>query len=118
MMNERYTVYRCYKDSNGKIKERTVFKGNPIPKGCCATKEEASNVIDEREKAAFILYESHKEEANVRLDSLETKINTLLDKENASICFSFEGDSHGIYNDNLYLTVTIAGNDYERIVTF
>lgn len=95
-----FTGYSCA-DSD-KVTSR-VF--NTIPKWPLyfLTKEEA---IADRNK--------HKAHAENRLKLAEEAINEVLHEEGVSLGYVMEGDTYGIYNDYMYVSVVVNGYFFKR----
>lgn len=95
-----FTGYSCA-DSD-KVTSR-VF--NTIPKWPLyfLTKEEA---VADRNK--------HKAEATRRLEIAETEINSVLAAHNVNLGYVMEGDTYGIYEDYMYVSVEINGYFFKR----
>lgn len=59
-------------------------------------------------------YARHKPEADKRLDIIEAEFNELQARHGCDIDYFMEGDTHGIYEDYLYISITYEGHYYKR----
>lgn len=56
----------------------------------------------------------HESEANAKLDVAEAEFNALMNTHNVTISYSMQGDTHGIYEDYMYISVEVSGYYFER----
>lgn len=93
-------LYRCH---GSETPSKTTFNSMAKMRNYFATPEEAA--AD---------YRSHKAEAKKRLDAIEQRLNALCEELAFDIDYVMDGDTHGIYEDYLYISVDISGYSYKR----
>jgi hypothetical protein len=101
------TVYRV-DDSTGKV-EPTELKY--IPDFNQHTKH-----FFKSEEDALADYKKHEAVAKLKLGAAEKALNELQEKFNALIYFNLEGDTHGIYNEYMYIEVTEGNYTFKKIL--
>ncbi len=106
----------CYKvcTTFGTIRERTYLAGEPIPKGHHSNIDRAKLAYKAAIALEKIVYEEGKPEADKLLDQVEKEIQDVLAKHKADLFFSYEGDSHGIYEEGLYISISVNNREYMR----
>lgn len=65
----------------------------------------------EKEKAAL---EAARPEAERRLDAMESELGSLMEKYKCYVSYHMAGDTHGIYEDYLYISTNVNGIYFER----
>ncbi len=114
----RVTLYRAQKDIFNNIRTRKILEGDEIPEGCYLTENEALIKYDEDKLAKQQHYLKHKPQALKKLGKLEKDIKELLVESGCNLDYTMEGDTHGIYEDSLILTVNYKGHHYVKKVEF
>lgn len=65
-------------------------------------------------EAAEADYRSRRAEANQRLDAMVDRLNALKSELGCDIGYTMDGDTHGIHDHYLYVSVEIGGYEYQR----
>jgi len=79
---------------------------------------------EEEAREDYRLYLANREElraeaesiANEKLDAAESALRGVLGEHGCRLSFCMEGDTHGIYESGLYLSVSVDGFDFGRKV--
>ena len=102
MKREKILFYRYENKTTGKnnfaITEKMLYGAN---KNCFLTKEEATTHFEESYKIALDRYEKI-------IDGMEKLKESIGD---FSYSYFLDGDTHGIYEDGLYIEISV--NDYD-----
>lgn len=118
-MTNKITVYKDTKSViDGGLRTRTILENEELPKGCYWTEEEALIAYKHNQQKELDAYNKHLPEANSILSKLEKDIKDLLKKSNSDLYFSYEGDTHGIYDERIELSTTINKHNYTKQVYF
>lgn len=88
------------------------------------SKNKRNGYLDTEEEARedYRLYLAKREErraeaesiANEKLDAAESAIRGVLGEHGCSLSFCMEGDTHGIYESGMYLSVSVDGFEFGR----
>lgn len=113
-MDNKTIVYKAYKDMNGKIASRTLLENQSLPKGCYWLESEALEAYNKREAEKLVDYNKYRPLALARLDKLENDIKQLLKDSKADLYFTYEGESHGTYNERMEISTTVNGHEYTK----
>lgn len=104
MKREKVLFYRYENKSTGEnnfvITERMLYSAN---RNCFLTKEEANTHFEESYKTALGRYEKI-------VDGMKKLKESLGD---FSYSYFFHGDTHGIYEDGLYIEISVNGYDFQ-----
>ena len=80
------------------------------------TKEEAKADYLAKQKTIKDRYESGWTKANEMLDNMEYELYELGKKYGGSVSYTYDGDSHGICDESLTISVNYNGNEYTRCI--
>lgn len=111
-----YLAYRCTDISRNS--QRGVMIGDPAPKGWYLTKEEAIAAHEQAKEVEHKEYLALKPEAEKQLDRHEEFLQSYLKDNKVSLDYTMLGDTHGIYEDYMYISISIGKHRYERCIDF
>lgn len=118
-MDNRKLVYHTSRSTlDGSIRTKSIANDSLLPNGYYWTEQEAVNAINLREKIRADDYKKYEPIAMAKLRSTELKIKQLLSYNNCNLDFTYEGDSHGIYDDRIELSININNHQYNKEVRF
>lgn len=114
-MDNRIVVYYDRLELwGGKIKTRMLEPDKDLPKNCFYTEDEARESYNKKLTIAKADFEKHKPIADAKLDKLESDIKSLLASSGCDLYFTYEGDTHGIYDDRMEISTAVNGHEYTR----
>lgn len=114
MSNNRIIVYSSHLSYDGSIRKRAICTDDPIPKGYYLTEEEALQVIRERQTRLKEERRNSLPEAERLLAKVESEIKNVLKKYNTELYFDYDGDSQGIDNETINISVKVNGHEYSK----
>lgn len=114
-MDNRIEVYYDSLDLWGnKLRTRMLEPDKELPKNCFYTENEARESLNKK----LAILKADREEnlpiANEKLDKLETDIKALINDSGCELYYTYEGESHGTYNERMEISTVINGHTYYK----
>lgn len=78
------------------------------------TEAAARAAFEAKQTAVRAKYAGSKAEADRRLDDIETAFETFKAQHQCDIDYTLDGDTRGIYEDYMYISVRVNGFEYSR----
>ena len=114
-MDNRIVVYYDRLELwGGKIKTRMLEPDKELPKNCFYTESEARESYNKKLAIIKADYEKHKPIADAKLDKLESDIKALIASSGCELYYTYEGESHGTYDERMEISTTVNGHIYYR----
>lgn len=114
MKEERVIIYTPSSIQKEKYSTRSKFVSSDMPNKCYATIEEAVNEQVRREKEISNNRAKAEPLAETKLDEIEDSIFNILKSNDGDIYFHYEGDSHGVYDEKIIISVHVDGFRFKR----
>ena len=83
-------------------------------KAYSTSEDGAWEVYNAKQAAIKADYIANKPEAERTLDQAEREFYALQKRLGVSIDYTYEGDTHGIYDEHMYISTTVNGHEYTR----
>lgn len=114
-MDNRIEVYYDSLDLWGnKLRTRMLEPDKDLPKNCFYTEKEARESYNKKLDIIKADYEKHKPIADAKLNNLETDIKALINDSGCELYYTYEGESHGTYNERMEISTIINGHTYYK----
>jgi len=114
-MDNRIVVYYDSLELWGsKLRTRMLEPSKDLPKNCFYTESEARESYNKKLAIIKADYEKNKPIADAKLSKLENDIKALLDSSDCELYFTYEGESHGTYNERMEISTIINGHTYYK----
>jgi hypothetical protein len=97
-----------------RLVSKFIYKDNDLPNNWFYTENEALESLKLKEAKKLEDYNFNRIEANLILDKIESVLISLQKDNNCHISYTLLGDTYGIHDDYMYISVTVNGHYYER----